>query len=70
MTAASRRRDQALRDYLFWFGSAWEYSPESRFLEIGNYLPQYLENHWEIVEIAGLYDNAIIIEYLGGGCSR
>jgi hypothetical protein len=39
-------------------------------LEIGKNLPEYPKNRWEVVETAGLYDNAIIIEYLGWASSR
>ena len=38
--------------------------------QIGNYLLRYLEKEWEAVESAGLYENAIIIEYLGTGKFR
>jgi hypothetical protein len=45
--------------------------PESPvFWDIGKNLPRYPKKGWEVVEIAALYDNAIIIEYLAARTFR
>jgi hypothetical protein len=62
-------------DALFSVGWCWtavgNRAPESPdFGQLGKNLPRYPKKGWEVVEIAGLYDNAIIIEYLTLGLSR
>ena len=44
--------------------------PLKRFSPIGKNLSRYLKKGWEVVENAGLYDMAIIIEYLSIRNSR